>query len=206
MLASDTFDGIRQNRGLGTSINLTLSKWQWTQKQEITPYRLETDEQSDQDPNREITVFFMQRVSSETLSYQRIFAITEPNANVSNYQWLNTLHQSSVFTLANQTHIHVWRHYEEANMKPVCQLFFRDVEETEMNSRVSSDADERTSSVVGNRISGKVQKATWKISIAVVVVFIYGGLVVAHVFEWFYLFSAQQNRFNDLNKMFFKNC
>ena len=35
-------------------------------------------------------------------------------------------------------------------MKPVCQLFFRDVEETEMNSSVSSDADERTSSVVGD--------------------------------------------------------
>ena len=40
------------------------------------------------------------------------------------------------------THILMrWRHYEEASMKPVCQLFFRDVEETEMNSRVSSNAD-----------------------------------------------------------------
>ena len=34
-----------------------------------------------------------------------------------------------------------WRHYEEVSMKPVCQLFFRDVEETEMHSRVSSNAD-----------------------------------------------------------------
>ena len=40
-------------------------------------------------------------------------------------------------------------------MKPVCQLFFRDVEETEMNSCVSSDADERTSSVVGDRIKAR---------------------------------------------------
>lgn len=56
------------------------------------------------------------------------------------------------------TYTNVWRHYEEASMKPVCQLFSQDVEETKMNSRVSSYRSCRTATSIKNNPNTGIEK------------------------------------------------